>query len=153
MELTVSASEWKIDFPVLWMENNKISNRITLILKAREFENKIYQILPNHCPNSLTMSHPLAITMETLRCHVEKHTSWENVSNGMASTYSDKKIEDSPQKHVVNALKWTFYDIECFHFAIRLLFLVRAFRSTEKLNKIQMTNKYDSIRLFIDFIT
>lgn len=37
-------------------------------------------------------------------------------------TYNDKKIEDPPQKHVVNALKWTFYDIECFHFAIRLLF-------------------------------
>lgn len=116
MELTVSASGRKIDFPVLWMGNNNSVTTSPWSLKETKFEYKIYRILSNGCPNSFTMSHPLAITTGTLRCYAKK-TQRERMfplSSNLPS-YGDKKIEDSPQKHVVNALKWTFYDVECFH--------------------------------------
>lgn len=57
-------------------------------------------------------------------------------------TWSKRK-----EKHVVNALKWTFLRHRMS--SLRNFLLILALR--EKLNKIQMTNKYDSVRLFIDF--
>lgn len=66
---------WKLIF--LCCGKWQFRKHITLILKAYEFEYKIYQILLN-CPSLLTLSHPLEITMETLRFHArKKHNVWE----------------------------------------------------------------------------